>query len=138
VPHRIGAAALVLAYLLPTLLPGAGPLAHDAYHAVVAHAHVEEDEGHIQADEDEGHVHAEGGERHLHAPLVDMLLAVSSQEDEVGPGPVTGPVVTASSHLAARRPSPDIAPTRESRPLRDKPEVRPSFPSDPEIPPPRM
>jgi len=143
--RRIGAAALLVAYLLPVFLPGTGALAHGFYHALIAHepsgpAHELSGPAHEPAGHDEGHghVHSEGGERHVHAPLVDMLLAASSQEDEVAPDPATRPVATASSHLAARSPSPDPDRLRESRPLRSGGGTLADFLLDPDVPPPRV
>ncbi len=140
-PRLIGAAALLVAYLLPVLLPGTGALAHGAYHVLIAHEGSEHggDHGHVHADRgDHGHIHAEGGERHVHAPLVDVLLAASSQEDEVAPDPATGPVASTSSHLAARSPSPESDRPRKSRELRSKGETLAEFPLDPDVPPPRV
>ena len=143
-PRLIGAAALLVAYLLPVLLPGTVALAHDAYHAMIAHeaadhAHEAADHAHEAADHDEdhGHVHSEGGERHVHAPLVDVLLAVSAADDEVAPDPEIGPVVSTPSHLAARSPSPDPARPGESQPLRSKGGTLVEFLLDPDVPPPR-
>ena len=136
---RIGAAALLFAYLLPVLLPGTGALAHDVYHALIAHerAEYEGDRGHVHADGDHGHVHAEGGERHGHAPLVDGLLVFSSADDSVAPDPETVPSGTATSHLAARAPAPDSARPSDSLPLRSKGRTLADFRLDPDVPPPR-
>ena len=140
----IGAAALLVAYLLPVLLPGTGALAHDAYHALIAHEpaeHSQEPAEHSHEPtgdgEDHGHVHSAGGERHVHAPLVDVLLVVSSADDEVSPDPATGPGVNTPSHLAARSPSTEPARPRESPPLRLDGETLAGFLLDPEVPPPR-
>ena len=88
---RVSAAAILVFYLVPALLPGVSGLFHDAFHVVEAfhaayansYAPPGHDHAHPEDETDRSHVHASGGVEHSHSELVDALLTVGASGEDV-------------------------------------------------------
>ena len=144
---RFVAVAVIGLYLLPSLLPGAVALVHDAYHVVqvsAGHQHPGEHDGddasiHEHGAEPHTHVHAGGDAPHSHAPLVDALLIASEREDEIGPTRTLVEIVLGPGlHLPGvfSFPSPPPSESKLSGAFPDSAHGSPAI--DPAVPPPKV
>ena len=143
---RLVAVAVAGLYLLPSLLPGAVALVHDAYHVVQAsagHLHADDHDHHDAPVHEHGgephtHVHESGGVSHSHAPLVDALLIVSSSRDEVGPTHTVVEIAPGPGlHLPAAGMTPAPIPGEADFRRPGFTAARPDPASDTAIPPPK-